>query len=32
MWFNKKKTIAEVSEFSILAYTQNRKSRNVLFT
>ena len=30
MWFNKKKkTISEVSEFLILAYTQNIKLRNL---
>ena len=30
MWFNKEKeTISEVSEFLILAYTQNRKLRNL---
>ena len=30
MWFNKKKeTMSEVSEFSILAYTQNRKLGNL---
>ena len=30
MWFNtKKKTVSEVSEFSILVYTQNRKLGNL---
>ena len=30
MWFNKKKeTISEVSEFSILTYTQNQKLGNL---
>ena len=30
MWINKKKiTISEVSEFSILPYTQNRKLGNL---
>ena len=30
MWFNmNKKTISEVSEFSILAYPQNRKLGNL---
>ena len=30
MWFNKKKIlISEVSEFSILPYTQNRKLGNL---
>ena len=30
MWFNKKKKkVSEVSEFSILAYTQNRKLGNL---
>ena len=27
MWLNKEKNISQVSEFSILAYTQNRKLR-----